>query len=243
MATDLFTINPALDRAALARRFAADGRVQIRDVLEIGAARALREVVATRTPWGAGWQAGEDGPHALRADEAARLPPAERAAVAGRINRAMRAGDYAFSYARYPMVDAYLNGWDAGGPHDIVLEHINSEPCLDLVRTVTAMPELHKADAQATLFAPGHFLARHVDAHAAEGWRIAYVLSLCGDDWRPDWGGYLLFFDEDGDVSAGFRPRFNTLSLFAVPTPHSVSYVPPFAPAERVSLTGWFRDR
>ena len=61
--------------------------------------------------------------------------------------------------------------------------------------------------------------------------------------WRPDWGGYLNFYDEDGDIVAGYRPRFNALNLFLVPQKHAVSYVPPFAPQARFAITGWFRDR
>jgi Rps23 Pro-64 3,4-dihydroxylase Tpa1-like proline 4-hydroxylase len=76
-----------------------------------------------------------------------------------------------------------------------------------------------------------------------EGWQVAYVMNFCAEEWRPDWGGYLLFYDEDGDVVAGFKPRFNALNLFRVPQKHSVTYVAPFAPIARFAITGWFRDR
>ena len=101
---------------------------------------------------------------------------------------------------------------------------------MELVREVTGFPGLHKADAQGTLYRPGHFLALHDDSHVAEGWRVAYVLNMTAQDWRPEYGGYLMFYDEDGDVIAGFKPRFNALNLFAVPQKHNVTYVPPFAP-------------
>lgn len=239
----LLELNPMIDRAGLAQRFAADGRVQVRDVLTQRSADALHDVLARQTPWGMGWRAGADGPHSVDAVALSRMSQVERDGIAQRIFAAMRGTDYAFSYARYPILDAYIGQWAPDSPHDILFEHINDQPLLALVRTLTGIPELAKADAQATLFAPNQFLPLHVDAHAAEGWRIAYVLSLCREEWRPDWGGYLQFFDEDGDVVAGYRPRFNALSLFAVPTPHAVSYVPPFAPVGRFSITGWFRDR
>lgn len=243
MTISLFELNPAIDRAAIARRFAATGRAQIRDVLAPAAARALHEVIARQTPWGHGWRSGEDGPKALTARELAALSPAERQEISQGIFSAMQGQDYAFSYARYPILDAYLGKWNPDGPHDILLEHINDQPFLDLMRDVTGIRDLCKADAQATLFGPGQFLALHNDSHVGEGWRIAYVLSLCAVDWRPDWGGYLHFFDEEGDVIAGYRPRFNTLSFFAVPCPHAVSFVPPFAPPQRFAITGWLRDR
>ena len=189
------------------------------------------------------WAAGAEGPHGLDKAALAALDSPSRGAIAEKINRAMRGQDYAFTFARYPILDAYLQQRAPGGPHDILLEHINDTPFLDLVRGITGISELRKADAQATLFAPGQFLAQHDDSHVAEGWRIAYVLSLAPADWRPDWGGYLMFYDTDGDVVAGYRPRFNALNLFAVPASHAVSYVAPFAPVGRLSITGWFRDR
>ena len=68
-------------------------------------------------------------------------------------------------------------------------------------------------------------------------------MNFTAGDWRPEWGGYLQFFDDEGDVVQAFRPRFNSLNLFAVPQPHAVSFVPPFAPLGRYAITGWFRDR
>lgn len=242
-ALNLLALNPGLDRVALAAQFARESRLQIRNVLQIEAARELREIMLRGTEWGFAWQAGEDGPHAARAKQFAAMQPPERAKLGQSVAQAARRGDYAFTYARYPILDAYQERWHPDSPHDILFEHINDEPFLELVRDVTGIAELIKADAQATLFAPGHFLSQHNDSHVGEGWRIAYVLSLAIDDWRPDWGGYLNFYDQDGDIVAGYLPRFNTLSLFAVPNLHAVSYVAPYAPVGRFSITGWFRDR
>ncbi|WP_052134316.1 2OG-Fe(II) oxygenase [Sphingomonas sp. 37zxx] len=242
-ALHLLALNPDLDRAALAAQFARDGRLQIRDVLQPAAARELRAILARGTEWGLAWQAGAEGPRAARAAAFAAMPAAERTQIGQSVSQSAARGDYAFTYARYPILDAYLERWHPDSPHEILFEHINDQPFLNLVRDVTGMAELVKADAQATLFGPTHFLAQHADSHVGEGWRIAYVLSLAADDWNPDWGGYLNFYDDDGDIVAGYRPRFNALSLFAVPRLHAVSYVAPFAPVGRFSITGWFRDR
>ena len=239
----LFDLNPDLDLAPHRAEFARNGRVQIRNVLTEESARNLATMIAKETPWGLSWQAGATAPKFERKDAGAAANPADNAAIQRGLMAAMTGQDYGFAFASYPMLDAYIGQWDAGGPHDIVLEHINSAPFLDLLRGVTGMDALIKADAQATLYAPGHFLAKHDDSHVMEGWRVAYVLNLCPVDWRPDWGGYLNFLDEDGDVIAGYRPRFNALNLFAVPQPHNVSYVPPFAPVARFAITGWARDR
>jgi SM-20-related protein len=242
MSQSLLAINPALDRDALARRFAVERRVQVRDVLTDDSAHALRRLLEHETPWGFAYKGG-DKPAKFSEREVRALSAEQRRTIANDVQRTAASGGYAVRFNQYPVLDAYLEKWRPGSGHDALIEHINDAPFLDLVRQLTGIPELIKADAQATLFAPGDFLSLHSDAHVGEGWRVAYVLSLSDPDWSPDWGGYLNFFDADGDVVAGWRPRFNALNLLAVPQPHNVSYVPPFARATRFSITGWFRDR
>jgi SM-20-related protein len=239
----LFDLNPALDRRGLRRGFAKTGRVQIRNVMTEESARNLHRVLLQATPWGLAWHAGADGPHNIPAPQLRTMGKHAQGEIQSKLTAAMRGRDYAFFYAQYPMVHAYLQRWAPGGPHDNLVELINDKPLMELVREVTQLPSLTKADAQATLYAPGNFLALHDDSHVAEGWRVAYVLNLCAEDWRPEWGGYLNFYDAEGDIVQGFKPRFNALNLFRVPQRHAVSYVPPFAPQARFAITGWFRDR
>ncbi len=235
----LFDINPKVDRTALAARFAKEGRIQIRDILTNQTARTIQQILLRQTKWGLAWRSGEDGPHAVRQAEL----PDRATAIYKAVGDAAHAGSYTFAYAQYPLVEAYLEKWDTDGPHDLLLEHINAAPFMELVREITGIKELVKADAQATLYAPNHFLGVHDDSHVMEGWRVAYVLNLSIEEWKPEWGGYLLFHDEDDDIVAGYKPRFNSLNLFRVPLKHSVTFVPPFAPIGRLALTGWFRDR
>ena len=245
MVKALFELNPALDRAALAADFAQHGRLQIRDVLTEQTAREIRDILVNQTDWGFALQVGTHGkPESWRGHEL--RAPGGAQAVMEKIQQTDRAAadrDYAFRLQRYSLVEAYLGQWNPGSPHDLLLEHLNDEPFMALMRQVTGIPELVKADGHASCYGPQQFLGKHLDSHVAEGWRIAYVLNLTIDDWHPDWGGYLMFFDEDGDVEAGYMPRFNTLNLFRVPQSHAVSYVPPFAPRGRYAISGWLRDQ
>jgi len=243
----LFEINPDVDRAACARRYAEHTRVQIRDVLTRDTAEEIRTILQRGTHWSMavlGGAGSDASPQSFRAQEIAAPGGADRVNRAAMAAHATSArGDYAFRYAHYPIVDALNQKWEADGPHELLLEHLNAPDFLELARDVTGIRELVKADAQATLFAGNHYLGRHIDSHVAEGWRVAYVLNLAPDEWHPDWGGYLMFLDNSGDVIEGFRPRFNALNLFAVPQSHLVSYVPPFAPVGRMAITGWLSDR
>ena len=239
----LLDLNPALDVPALAATFARDRRLQVRDVLTQASAHVVHRILSEETPWGLAWQAGKHGPERVRHDAIADITSEANDKRGQALMAAMRWGEYAFSYTSYPMVDAYVGKWAPNGPHDMLLEYLNDKPVMDLVRAISGIPELVKADAQATLYAPGEFLAVHNDKHSAMGRRVAYVLGMCAETWRPDWGGYLNFFDDDGDIIKGFRPRFNSLNLFAVPQRHHVSFVPPFAAVARYAITGWFLDR
>lgn len=240
----LFQLSSTLDRRGAAEAFARDGRVQLRDVLTEETARGIRTILAERTPWGLAMQAGVSNPVLqLRARDLASPAGRDRARqMMQETHDAAARGDYAFRYGHYPLVQSALEGWDPGGPHELLLEYINAPDFMDLVRTVTGSFDLVKADGQATLFAPQHFLGRHSDSHVGDGWKVAYVLNFTIDNWHPDWGGYLQFFDEDDEVTRAFRPRFNALNLLAVPQPHAVSCVAPFAPIGRYAITGWFRD-
>lgn len=243
MSHRLLDIAPRADLQALQRTFAQTRRIQIRDVLTPQSAAIVHRILARETPWGLAWQAaGSGGARYHRQAELAAMATAEHQTRIRLVGQAMVSGDYGFAYSCYPITAAY-GQWDPDGPHDMLLEYINDAPVMDLVRAVTGLTDLAKADAQATLYAPGQFLGMHDDSEETAGRRIAYVLNLCQEDWRPDWGGYLQFYDDDGNVTAGYRPRFNALNLFAVPQRHNVTPVPPYAPIGRFAITGWFRDR
>lgn len=241
-AIPLLAINPALDRATLARRFAADKRVQVRDFLTPDSARHLAQLLQDGTPWGLSWQAAEMGPHKLPAEQVAGLKPENTNALLDRINQVMAGPGFAFLYAQYLMHDYAMLGTSKSAAHDRVVQDLNDQAFLDFGREITGMDDIAWADSQATLYSRGQFLSMHQDVVAGENRLVAYVLNLCTIDWRPDWGGYLNFFDADGDIVAGYRPRFNSLNLFQVPADHNVSYIPGFAPAKgRFAITGWFR--
>jgi SM-20-related protein len=239
----MLDIRNDLPLTELRRQFADTGRVQIHDVLMANCAQRLSQLLLQRTEWGLAWQAGENGPNYQRSSDLRAGGAITPQSVQQSSYAAMQTGQYAFQFGSYPMLRGYLERWSPDCELDRLLEHINDQPFLDLIRHVTAIPELKKADAQATLYAPGHFLAEHDDSHVGQGWRVAYVLNLCAVEWKADWGGYLNFLDDAGNVVAGWKPRFNSLNLFKVPQRHHVTMVAPFAPVARIAITGWFRDQ
>lgn len=233
-------LSPALDPLALAPALAARGRLQIPGFLEEAAAEALHECLARHVPWSLSYVAGGT-PRTLPAEGLRALGPAERAALVRQVHAEARTG-YQFMYHSYMMVSAYLAGRDPELPLHRVLEYLNAEPFLRFARALTGVPELRRANAQATCYMPGDFLKWHTDADSTEGRRFAYVINLTRG-WQADWGGQLQFLDDAGGVVESFLPRWNALSIFQVPAPHCVSFVAPYAREPRLSITGWLLDR
>jgi SM-20-related protein len=236
----LLILNSKLDRPRLAEEFARSGRLQVRDVLTPDSAHALQDLLSHDTPWGLAWQAGATSPAQLiRADDFAAMPATERQAI---MSNAAADPDYGFAYHSYPLVTAYLERWRPGSLHHQLLEELNGPDMLELMREVSGFGDIVKMDGQATLYDAGHFLRPHNDEESTRGRRVAYVLGLTIGDWRAHWGGYLNFFDQNWDIEAAYRPRFNTLNLFRVPQWHSVGEVSATAPRARYAVTGWARN-
>lgn len=121
-----------------------------------------------------------------------------------------------------------------------LLEQLNSESTLEIIKKITNIADLNYADGQATRYRRGDFLTRHIDNIPGETRRIAYVLGFT-EDWHPDWGGLLQFFEKDGTPMRSWSPACNSLTLFDVDKVHSVTSVAQFAAKNRYSITGWFR--
>ena len=231
-------LNPTHDLAALAERYRIKHRLQIRDLLEDDSAERILQELA-RTPWGIAYNQAAQVVE-LDAQALAKLTPEEGARLTNAVFDGARAG-YQFIYAYYPLFRAYFTpGATRIGLFD-VYEFINSEPFLQFIRQLTGRSGIRWADAQATNFRAGHFLKFHTDELPEHARAAAYVLNFT-KSWGRDWGGYLQFFNERYDIEEGYRPVFNALNIFTVPADHSVSMVANYVTADRLSITGWFRE-
>lgn len=232
------TLNPNLDRAALANRYKLKHRLQIRDVLTAESVRWIHEIVRNLS-WGLVFQRGKQVVE-LSPDALARLSPADAQAMLSEIHAQARS-EYQFLYGFHPLLRHYFAANQPYHPLFDIFEFINSAPMLDFVRTVTGLSNIRWADAQVTCFRAGHFLKYHTDETPSQRRAAAYVLNLT-PRWGRDWGGYLQFFDDKYDIEEGLRPIFNALNIFSIPMDHSVSVVSPYVTEARLAITGWFRE-
>lgn len=222
---------PREDWAVSAARFAAEGRLRLRDALPEAEAQAWHGVLA-QAGYALMLTRGGQGT-VLTPDALAQLTPAAREALQRELHEAASQG-----------VGFLYEGHQLRGSHDpalrAILAAVNALETLERVRTLTGFGDITHADGQATRYRGGHFLTRHRDDLSGQARRVAYVLSLTAR-WHPDWGGLLQFFEDDGTPRDAWVPGWNVLSLFDVRHVHSVTYVAPFAGGPRLSVTGWFR--
>jgi SM-20-related protein len=231
-------LNSALEAAALARDYAVRKRLQVREFLEPASAGAVHEWLH-ELPWGLAYNEGSTV-HQLAPDRVAAMDGREGARIMAGIQERARA-QYQFLYAFFPVLAAYISPTSPRFRIFEFFEFINSAPVLDFIRGLTGLDRIRWADAQATWYRPGHFLKAHTDEDPSTGRVAAYIMNL-SPEWERDWGGFLQFFDGSDNIEQAFKPSFNTLNIFTIPQLHSVSMVSTYVTAERLAVTGWFRD-
>lgn len=236
----MFRLNPELDPAALAATFAAAGHVQVRDFVHPDDAAALHAEMRRREDW---VQIVNSGGKVFDLDRPTRagMSPEQREALDQAVYAGAREGfQHRYEAIRVPDATAEREASD-----DVFAKlalWLSTGETRAFLRNLIGRPELDFADAQATAYSPGDFLTAHDDAVDGKGRLAAYVFGLT-PQWRPEWGGLLLFHDDAGDIAHGLTPRFNALNLFAVPQLHSVSMVTRSAPFRRYAVTGWLRSK
>ncbi len=232
-----FRLAPDIDVDALRTRFARDRRVRIQPFLDHDVALALHAQLRARDDWK---QIVNSGDKVFELDRATRA--AMSADQAAALDEAVRQGarhGFQYRYESLRLPDGNATPPDDASPIAAFPRWMSSDPVRAIVRAVTGCADIGFADGQATAYAPGDFLTGHDDEVAGKRRRAAYVLGLT-PTWRPEWGGLLLFHGADGALD-GLAPGFNSIDLFAVPQPHSVSLVTPSAAYRRYAVTGWMR--
>ncbi len=233
------SLNKDLDISALANQFAINKRIQVQNILDEASANRVYKCLTEETEWVVGYKDGDKS--LITTDQTiAGMSPNERQTFMKKLSDQAR-HEFQFLYYCFPLDDERLKKFYADHFLYRVYDFIKSELMMKFIREVAGIEEIIGANAQATWYKSGNFLTRHNDFEPVTSRRVAYVMNF-SKDWNSDWGGYLQFYDKDGNIEEGFMPRFNSLNLFQTPMDHSVSYVPPFCDGKRLGITGWFRN-
>ena len=231
-----YRIIPAFDAATLAEAFSAKGRLHIPDFLAAEDAEQLFACLDQSDVWTLVMNQGEkliELDKRLRAE----ISP-QKQAVIDRAIYAVAKDGFQFRYENIRVPDDEAESAAVAGPLMASASFLSSNAALSFLRQVTGANDVVTADARATAYGPGDFLTTHNDNDRGETRRVAYVFNLT-KQWNPDWGGLLTFPDQAARHAEAYIPAFNAMNLFAVPQPHSVGFVAPFAGARRYSVTGW----
>lgn len=231
-------LNPAHSAAALAAEFGRDRRIHIPAILEEADARALHADAASAPNWHFTFFTNGKSTD-LDAEGWRALDPSAKQRTISIVHEAASRG-FSYMHYKYPIYDRYHAGTAMPPQLTALFEFLNGDAFLSFVRSVTGFSDIGFCDAQLTAFGPGHFLTVHNDDLEGKNRRVAYVLNIT-PEWREDWGGYLNFFDKNGNLTGGFKPSFNALNMFAIPTAHSVGSVSMFAQRPRLAISGWMR--
>lgn len=229
---------PHQNLETLSAEYRSNSRVQISDFLELRSAQRIYQSLNSQTQWNLAWNL--NGQHQDMDYASVNGWSETQQRKLDNLIHQQASYDFQYRYTAVPIYDIYQKNLLPGHFFNVIYEFLNSQELLAIARKVTGFEQISFADVQATRFSKGHFLNEHDDQVIGKNRLAAYVLNLT-PKWRSDWGGGLIFPDENEQAVTWF-PKFNVLNIFTVPQKHAVTIVSPFAAQSRYSLTGWFRS-
>lgn len=246
MGTPKIELNPDIDLKPYIEALKEKGRIRVPNILTNESAESILNTLKKETPWHLVYTNRDSAPVKLTPSKLASLGHQEQQEIVSAIYR--HAPDrYQFIYKYFPIIDAIKEGLvtDSSMLYQIAT-FFNGTEFMRFARDLTGSNSIVKIDTKATLYEPGHFLNVHDDQDSSDTEtgirRFAVVLGLT-KNWSPNWGGNTNFYNTPNDQNfESWNPAFNSLSVFRVPVLHNVSYVVPYAPVGRYSITGWLRE-
>jgi Rps23 Pro-64 3,4-dihydroxylase Tpa1-like proline 4-hydroxylase len=234
-------LNPDLDVEALSAEYSRAGRIVIRDAFDAGFADRVHVSLRDEVPWRLSVYDNRRPPKEralkLTAAELDRMGPQARTSLQREVFRQANS-QFQYAYQSFDLLEGFRNKEQPSLFLYRLMEYLAGEAFFAFARTLIDDTEINRIDGHATCYTAGHFLKDHADESPFEQRRAAYVVGMT-KNWTADMGGLLMFLDEEGRVEETFLPDFNTLTVFSVPVPHVVSYVPEWVRKKRLSVTGW----
>jgi len=242
----LIRLNPNLNIESLKQQFLQNDRLRIKSLLTPESAEYIRENLMAQTAWHLVHTDENANPVPISPPELDRMTPEAYQQIIQKIYQAAPSR-YQYIYKYYPIIDAINDGRiNETSMLFQVASFFNGTEFIRFARELTNTNSLVKVDTKASLYEAGHFLNAHDDRDPNDlgnGTRRFAIVAGFTKNWSPNWGGQTNFFSGPNDGSfESWNPGFNTLSIFRVPALHNVSYVVPYAPYGRYSITGWLRD-
>jgi len=197
-------LNGRLQPEAYRPVFRAHRRLHIPDILEPTSAAALHGRLEASPDWTRSFHVEGGKDVDIRVEELDALTPEERAAFE-QTQVASTTDGIAYIFDSIRITAGLQDGRPGAANFMDVQRFVNSPDFLTFMIRLTGDDRIAFADVMATRYLRGHFASGHVDKITGQQRLYAYVLNLT-PQWLVDWGGILMFHDEDGHVAEGYTP-------------------------------------
>ena len=151
---------------------------------------------------------------------------------------AYSAARHGFAFLREELASVNLRDRGLRGPLGEVLDCLGTREFKRGIATIVGSHSVELVRLGLERYRCGHFYA--FTCGAPNDAQIGFSLDLT-DAWPAVWGGLLQFADFLGSVEYGYVPDFNTLVIYDLQKPRSISYVAPLTQSVRYSLVGQLR--
>jgi SM-20-related protein len=213
-------LNVNSDIANLARKLKDQTRVSIKGILDEPSCKVISKALLDQSIWKLVFNQGHRV-FDLDQTQTRAMKAHVQQELGQKISHYDQSG-FQYIYDSHRISDLTESGQPCTKPFYDLHKFLNSPTFLAFCRDLTDDQDINYLDLQATRYRRGHFLTEHTDAATGLFRKYAFVLNMT-PVWRPDWGGILMFLNDDGHIAQGFTPAFNTLNILKVPQRHSVS--------------------
>lgn len=226
----LALLSDAFDTAGYVSRFTNKGRIRLEGAISADDADAMHTALERETPWELQLVSKDGRPEIINRRELNMLPESE---IQQRLQDTAERAQASLSWLRLGL--NLLNRSDEDFALTPLAGLIKSAGFSQFCERLTGLSDLTLTELSATCYRPGDFFTQHTDLGA----RLCFEWNF-SKDWRPDWGGQVLFHSPSGDIEGGILPRLNDLALYAGDQPRSIASVAPYAGTPRFSVVGRF---
>ena len=228
-----YHLNPNLDLEALAEGFKKSNRVQVKNALDEKSADALSETIEKMAIWR--WVfLDRNSEWVMSSEQVNQMTERRRKELMQRLFLQAREG---FQYLRFECPTDEIP--DAKDPKALTDADVffKSNDFRDFLRAVSGEKDGEPRGLHARWLNREKFMADSALATDRPDCKLYFSMDVTRT-WRPNWGGQLMFLDDDGEIEEAWAPAFNRLNIYSASARHFINYVAPYEGGLALSICG-----
>lgn len=147
--------------------------------------------------------------------------------------------EHQFYHLTRPLLDQEAQDGFPDDPFPQLADTLGTSEFAELISEIAGEPSLKLLSADALLLGFNNFRSRMRYSENGPSAHHFVFIELT-QEWKPDWGGLLQFYTDEGDVSGGLVPRFNSLVVIRSDKDFGISFIPSFVYAQHYSIMATF---